>query len=95
MFSPLLNELSVRTNNPSQGSDVSVTYERVLESEPLIELIPEIEDKLEGVLRCLRAGDSIVSELDEVEQKQQTIEHLLKLNGELIQRVVVSCKNDK
>ena len=49
-----MNEMSSRTNTLSPESDVSATYERVIESEPLIELIPEIEDKLEGVMKCLR-----------------------------------------
>lgn len=89
-----MNEMSSRTNTLSPESDVSATYERVLESEPLIELIPEIEDKLEGVMKCLREGAFIVSELDRIEQKQQTIECLLESNRELVQQVGVWSQKD-
>ena len=85
-----MNEISSRTNTLSPESDVSATYER----EPLIELIPEMEDKLEGVMRCLREGASIVSELDRIEQKQQTIERLLESNRELVQQVGVLSQKD-
>ena len=82
-----MNEMSSRTNTLSPESDVSATYERVIESEPLIELIPEIEDKLEGVMKCLREGASIVSELDR-------IECLLESNRELVQQVGVWSQKD-
>lgn len=89
-----MNEMSSRITILSPDSDVSVTYERVLESEPLIELIPEMGDKLEGVMKCLREGASLVSELDRIEQKQQTIECLLESNRELVQRVGVLTQNN-
>ena len=65
-----MNEMSSRTNTLSPESDVSATYERVIE------------------------GASIVSELDRIEQKQQTIECLLESNRELVQQVGVWSQKD-
>ena len=62
-------------------------YERVLEVDALLDVLPRMDKGLLSVTTCLRQGGMIANELDELEKRQNDLENLVKENKASVDRV--------
>ena len=66
---------------------IPYVYERVLEVEALLSVLPRLDSGVLNVITCLRQGGMIVNELDELEKRQHDLEILLSENKASVDRV--------
>lgn len=71
----------------SQSFEIPVVYEKVLETEPLMEVLPRFENGVESVVSCLRQGSTIMQELDELDKRQDGLEAMIVENQKVVERV--------
>lgn len=74
-------------SNTSQSFEIPVVYEKVLETEPLMEVLPRFENGVENVVSCLRQGATIIQELDELDKRQDGLEAMIVENQKVVERV--------
>lgn len=67
--------------------DLTATVAIVQETEPLVELLPQLTRRLDDVAKLLRREGVMAQELKELQRRQETVETLLQSNRSLVEEV--------
>ena len=67
--------------------DLTATVAIVQETEPLVELLPQLTRRLDDVAKLLRREGVMEQELKELQRRQETVETLLQSNRSLVEEV--------
>ena len=66
---------------------MTATVAIVQETEPLVELLPQLTRRLDDVAKLLRREGVMAQELKELQRRQETVETLLQSNRSLVEEV--------
>ena len=66
---------------------MTATVAIVQETEPLVELLPQLTRRLDDVAKLLRREGVMTQELKELQRRQEAVETLLQSNRSLVEEV--------